>query len=90
MEVYLLANLASSDNSTVMGKTLSRLKRELGCQVMTFGLVKKNVEYFPTPDGEKWRLGFMEELLDLKSNDRVIENFSNIDVQNMIAALCTS
>ena len=90
MEVYLLANLASSDNSTVMGKTLSRLKRELGCQVLSSGLVKKNMEYFPTPDGEKWRLGFIEELLDVKSNKMTIENFSHIDVQNMIAALCTT
>ena len=48
-----------------MGKTLSRLKRELGCLVLTSGLVKKNMDYFPTPDGEKWRLGFIEELLDV-------------------------
>ena len=90
MEVSLLANLASNDNRTVMGKTLAKLKRELGCQVLTTGVVKKNMEYFPIPDEERWRLGFMEELLDVKSNDREIENFSNIDVQNMIAALCTS
>ena len=90
MEVSLLANLASNDNRTVMGKTLAKLKRELGCQVLTTGVVKKNMEYFPIPDEERWRIGFMEELLDVKSNDREIENFSNIDVQNMIAALCTS
>ena len=90
MEVSLLASLASSDNRTVMGKTLSRLKRELGCQVLSSGLVKKNMEYFPTPDGEKWRLSFIEELLDVKSNKMTIENFSHTDVQNMIAALCTT
>ena len=66
-----------------MGKTLSRLKRELGCQVLTSGLVKKNMDYFPTPNGEKWQLGVTEELLDVKSNKMTIENFSHIDVQNM-------
>ena len=57
---------------------MAKLKRELGCQVLTTGVVKKNMEYFPIPDEERWRLGFMEELLDVKSNDREIENFSHI------------
>ena len=30
-EVYLLGNLASSDKRTMLGKTMSRLKREMEC-----------------------------------------------------------
>ena len=58
-EVYLLGNLAISDNRTVLGKTMSRLKREMECQELSSGLVREKMKYFPTPEGETWRLEFL-------------------------------
>ena len=90
LEVSLLATLAVGDNRTVMGRTMSRLKQELGCQDLTPTNVKKKLEYFPTPEGERWRLNFLEELLSVSSNQSTIENLSQTDAKNMLAALCTS
>ena len=90
MEVALLASLAIDDNRTVMGKTISRLKREMQCHVLSPGYVKKKLKYFPTPEDEQWRLNFLEELLEVDSNMMTIENLSINDVKTMISALCTS
>ena len=89
LEVALLANLSIDDNRTVMGKTLARLRRELNVEEISANLVKKNLKYFPTPDCEMWWLGFLEELLDIDANNDTLENLSNTDVKDMIAALCT-
>ena len=89
-EVYLLGNLAIRDNRTVLGKTMSRLKRELECQELNSSLVKEKIKYFPTPEGEKWRIEFLDELIAVRSNKMILENFSHDDVSQMIDALCTS
>ena len=88
-EVYLLGNLAISDNRTVLGKTMSRLKREMECQELSSGLVREKMKYFPTPEGETWRLEFLEELFAVRANQMNIENFSQDDVSQMIDALCS-
>ena len=89
-EVYLLGNLAIRDNRTVLGKTMSRLKRELECQELNSSLIKEKMKYFPTPEGDKWRIEFLDELIAVRSNKMILENFSHDDVSQMIDALCTS
>ena len=89
MEVALLANMAVQDNRTVMGKTVSRLKHELNCQVLTSSLVRRNIKYFP--QDEEWRLTFLYELLSAETNESTIDEcFSSSDVRAMISSLCTS
>ena len=90
MEVALLANLAVDDNRTVMGRTLTRMKSELQCQDLSVGKVKRELKYFPTPDCDIWRFSFLEELLEVESKKRTIENLSITDAKSMIAALCTT
>ena len=90
LEVSLLANLAVEDNRTVMGRTVSRVKQDLGCQDLTPMNVKKKLKYFPTPECERWRLDFLRELLSVSCNQSTIENLSQSDAKNMLAALCTS
>ena len=89
-EVFLLGNLAISDNRTVMGNTMAKLRRELECEEVSPGLIKKKMEYFPTPVVEEWRLDFIEELLKVRADEMQIDNFSKSEVRSMIDALCSS
>ena len=86
-EVAFLANMSVSDNRTVMGKTVTRLKREVDCQDITANLVKNKVKYFPV---EEWRLSYLDELVSVEAGDSCIDNsFSSSDVRSMISFLCT-
>ena len=90
-EVAFLASVSASDNRTVMGKTVTRLKNELSCQVITPGLVKTRLKYFPVPQEEEWRLSFLDELLSVGNGESSIDDsFSSADVKAMISSLCTS
>ena len=42
-EVALLANLSIKDNRTVMGKTMSRLRKEIGSENLTPNAVKRGL-----------------------------------------------
>ena len=91
MEVALLANMAMEDNRTVVGKTMSRMKRELECEDLTSTQISKSLKYFPVPPNEEWRLPFIDELLSVDENEYTLDDcFSSADVTAMISALCTS
>ena len=79
-EVAFLANMSVSDNRTVMGKTVTRLKREVDCQDLTANLVKKKVKFFPVPQVEEWRFSYLDELISVEAGDGYIDNsFSSSD-----------
>ena len=90
-EVAFIASVAVSDNRTVMGKTMTSLKNELSCQVITPTLVKTKLRYFPVPEVEEWRLSFLDELLSIEKGESSIDDFfSSSDVKAMISSLCTT
>ena len=88
MMVNLLAKLAAEDNRTVMGKTMSKLRRELAGHELTGKEIKTNMKYFPVPEHEEWRLDFLQELLEADIKHVLIENMN--DVKSMISILCTT
>ena len=91
VEVALLANMAVEDNRTILGKTVSRLRREMSCDNLTPNLVRKNLKYFPVPPNEEWRLTFLDDLLSVETRESNIDDcFSLDDVKAMISSLCTS
>ena len=91
VEVAMLANMAVDDNRTVLGKTVSRLRREMNCENLTPDLVRKNLKYFPVPPNEEWRLPFLDDLLSVETKECKIDDcFSLDDVKAMISSLCTS
>ena len=90
-EVAFLANLSVDDHRTVMGRTMARLKKELDVQVITKGLARKKIKYFPVPRLEEWRLSFLDELLAIDTGEFMIEgDLSSADLKAMISSLCTS
>ena len=74
-EVAFIANMAVSDNRTVMGKTMA-------------SLVKTKLKYFPVPQVEEWRLSFLDELLSVEKGEWSIDDFfSSSNVKGMISSL---
>ena len=90
-QVRVLANLCSTDNRTVMGKTLSRVSRECGLGRYSPGqlnsaVVKAKMKYFPVPPDQTWRIEILSELLNSKVT---VGGFNSEEVRTMIAYLCT-
>ena len=90
-QVRVLANLCSTDNRTVMGKTLSKVRRECGLSRhspghLTSALVKAKMKYFEVPPDQTWRTQILSELLNSKVT---IEGFDLAEVHAMITYLCT-
>ena len=53
---------------------------------LTCSNIRKNLKYFPVPDKEVWRLGFLDDLLvaDLK---KIIGDITADDLNQMIRIL---
>ena len=46
--------------------------------------------FSPVPKNEEWRIGFLKELLDIRSNDIVLDSFSKDEIDDMIQFVCTT
>jgi hypothetical protein len=88
--VNLLAMMAAGDHRTVMGNTLSKLKRELAGRDLNCNNTKSYMKYFPVPEQENWRMGFLEELMEADAKTLNIENMDAKDITSMIDILCTT
>ena len=55
--IRLLVNLFKGDWRTVIGRNLGLIRRELGGDLPTPELVKKNLKYFSVPVEQAWRVG---------------------------------
>ena len=44
----------------------------------------KSLVFSPIPENEEWRIGMLKELLDIRTNDLVLENFSKVEIDDMI------
>ena len=85
--VKLLASLAVDDNRAVMGKTMTRMRKEVQDSEITAKKIKSSLRYFPVPDQETWRLDFLEELVEAKAKKILVENMTDEDVNLMIDML---
>ena len=56
---------------------------------LTCGNLRKNLKYFPVPDNEVWRLGFLDDLL-VADTKEIIGDITVDDLNQMIRILCTS
>ena len=87
--IRTLANLFKSDLRTVYGNNLHIISEE--CDTVTEDLsgyiIKTKMNYFDTPEREKWRHGILTELLDESVE---IGGFQNNEISEMIKILCTT
>ena len=90
--VRVLARLCATDQRTVMGQSLSRIGRECGQTEARFDqlnprTIKEKMKYFPVPQEESWRVGFLTELLN---SNLEIPGFNTHEVDEMVSYLCNS
>ena len=87
--IRLLANLFKDDLKTVYGMNLHRISKE--CDTVIEDLsgysIKTKMNYFNTPEEEKWRHEILTELLDESVE---IDGFQNNEISEMINILCTT
>ena len=87
--VRYLASLVCNDRRTVVGKTVTKIA--LDCKVDRSNLngnTVKNLEYFSPPPGEEWRLGLLQELLQVREDKAVVPGVSSEEVMDMIDEIC--
>ena len=95
LKVRYLRNIAAKDKRTVIGNSLSFIRRQCGIgneEVDIFpSIVKKNMRYMLVPEEELWRVPLLKELLMIRDNvSKDLAGFSNVEVQEMIDYLCVS
>ena len=64
-EVCFLANIALTDKTTVIGKTVSRildLCNHHDIETLNAKIVKKKIHYMKIPAAERWRVGVIENM----------------------------
>ena len=81
--------LSMDDRRTVLGKNLRKISKEIGVEgVLSCSLVKKYHRYSTVPEEEEWRLGYLDDLLDTNGRTKMVENFTENDVKQLVSALC--
>ena len=91
--VRYLANLVKSDNRTLFGRTLGKIRSECGVaslSLLTPKLVKTNLKYFAVPQAESWRVNILKELLEARGKKCDITDFRREEISTMIDHICTS
>jgi hypothetical protein len=68
--VCYLARLVRNDNITLMGRTASKISREINVAkaLLTNMSVNKATVYFPVPDDQHWRVDIIKDLLNVRRN----------------------
>ena len=90
--VRVLAGICEMNTKTVFGSNLVNIARECNSNVneLTPSLVKNNLRYATAPEQEQYKISFVKELVMIKSQDMMVDNFSNQELFDIIDYLCTS
>ena len=90
--VRFLARVQQFDMRTVLGKTLRKLTELCDVAVcdLNTSIVKKKIKYKSIPDEEKWRIWMAKELMDVRTQDQVVDGFSVDETNEILAYICSS
>ena len=72
-------------------QNLIRIARECNTTIenLSPSLVKSEMEYFPIPESEAWRVPMMQNLLAIRATELQLENYDNREVMEMLHNVCT-
>ena len=87
--VKLLGHLATRDKSSVIGRNICRIMRELGDSPVSVSNVKKSLKYCVNEE-EKWRSSFILDLLKVRDGDKVLTGIDNNEDETLLEFLCCS
>ena len=89
--VRFLFNLVYNDKRTLTGKSVSRIAED--CQVEKASLNLRHtltLKYYPPPQGEMWRLPFLQELLDIRKGRAYVAGVRNEEIEHLINDICVN
>ena len=69
--VRYLASIKRNDRRSLLGSTVSKIANDL--DILRDSLSSsnaKNMTFFSPPDGEKWRIPFLAELIDVRDEKK--------------------
>ena len=89
--IRFLVDLSKHDLRTVLCKNLESIAQD--CNVQSRNLnkfcVKQNMIYNHIPLDQEWKLPILHELLKVKEDNFVLNNFVDIEIATMINFLCS-
>ena len=90
--VSYLAKITKNDNRTLIGRTLSRISRDLQVakEEVSSSMVTRMMKYFPVPEALQWRVPVLHELLGARDNSLEITDFNLDEINTMIDDICTT
>ena len=91
--IRYLASLAKEDRRTLCGRTLDKIKMEIGGESfasLTPKAVKDNLKYFPVPEIELWRVDVLLDLMNTRRGKCSIADFNSVEIEKMIDDICSS
>ena len=93
--VRYLARLAERDMRTVMGRTLNYILEQCGMNSsqlseLSSSLIKKKVKYLEASEVNQWRVKLGIELVKVRDGEVEVDGFTNAEIQEMLAYVCTT
>ena len=79
-----LLSICKYDCRSTTGKNLRQL------MIMSDKNTIDSMEYCPVPEGDTWRIGILDELLDSRSSIAEIPGFTQEEIQDLIDFVCVS
>ena len=72
-----------------MGSTVSKIANDLDIFRDSLSSSNaKNMTFFSPPDGEKWRIPFLAELIDVRDEKSAVPGFEPTEIESMINEIC--
>jgi len=89
--IRLLVDISKQDLRTVLCKNLESFAQD--CNVQSRNLnkfcVKQNMIYNHIPLDQEWKLSILHELLKVKEDNFVLNNFDDNEIATIIIFLCS-
>ena len=91
--VASLVHRVCEDQGSITKKNINTIEADSKClNVLSLNprYVASNVTYAPVPETEIWRIGFLEDLISIRSNEQHLDGFSKKEIEQMIVLLATT
>ena len=85
--VASLANRVCNDQNSITKKNLNLIEEESNCiEILSLNpcYVSSQIKYAPIPNEEMWRVSLLEELIQIRSHDFVLEGFTKKEIDDLI------
>ena len=90
--IKMLMNIAKKDVRSVTGRNYREIMLLVG-KTSVNDVAKSDadkIEYFQMENKDKWKVGIIKEIIDVRSKVAEIDNLNSEELETMLTYLCTS